>query len=87
MFVDIIRVVEQRSRGGNGGFHRDLARSHRRGRLVPCGELAVEGVSCRTRRQETEKAAEAERLRRDLLVRLGCWRQGRFERRLSEEEK
>ena len=86
MFVDIIRVVEQRSRGGNGGFHRDLARSHRRGRLVPCGELAVE-VSCSPRRQETEKAAEEELLRRDMLERLGCLQQGRFERRLLEEGK
>jgi len=55
---------------------------------VPCGELAVEGVSCRPLRQETEKAAEEERLPpRAPLVQLGCWRQGRFERRLSEEEK
>ena len=59
-----IRVEEQRYPGGTCGFRRGLARSHRRGRLVPCGELAVE-VSCSPRRQETEKAAEEELLRRD----------------------
>ena len=86
----IIRVGEQRFPGGSGVFRRGLGRiggRRRRGLLAPCGELAVEEVSYRRRSPETEKAAEAERLRPDQLVQLGCLRQGRFERRLSEEEK